>query len=269
VSYSPEFYDLIRVGSTRSAQAVVPEVLRLVRPRSVIDLGCGTGAWLAEFARQGIEDVYGVDGPDVRVDQLEIAPDRFEVADLTQPVNMARTFDLVISLEVAEHLPETAADTFVASLVSLGAVILFSAAVPHQGGVNHLNEQWPRYWAERFGAHGYVTVDALRATFWDDERVEWWYAQNMLFFVAESRLHEFPELASSRIDSNSPRAIAHPGFIAALAWDAEERRRTTEEQFRARSSIRGATRTLLSAVGSASVERVKRAARAARAGGAA
>jgi hypothetical protein len=151
----------------------------------------------------------------------------------------------------------------------LGAVILFSAAVPHQGGVNHLNEQWPRYWAERFGAHGYVTVDALRATFWDDERVEWWYAQNMLFFVAESRLHEFPELASSRIDSNSPRAIAHPGFIAALAWDAEERRRTTEEQFRARSSIRGATRTLLSAVGSASVERVKRAARAARAGGAA
>ena len=71
-------------------------------------------------------------------------------------------------LEVAEHIPPECADIFVESLTwGLAPVIMFSAAVPGQGGTLHLNEQWPAYWASKFAQHGYVLIDCLRPQLWD------------------------------------------------------------------------------------------------------
>ena len=116
-------------GAARSADVVVPLVMELVAPSSVVDVGCGLASWLAAFAHFGVPRIFGVDGPWVDESTLRIPPDRFLAADLTQPLRLDEHFDLVVSLEVGEHLPADAADTFIDSLVALGPVILFSAAV--------------------------------------------------------------------------------------------------------------------------------------------
>jgi SAM-dependent methyltransferase len=144
--YTSEFFRAKTEGSLRSARTVVPIVMELLKPGSVVDVGCGRGTWLSVFAEHGIADVVGVDGDYVDRRTLLIPPDRFVAHDLTTPLRLHRTFDLVVSLEVAEHLPVACAGEFVASLTSLGSAVLFSAAVPGQGGTHHVNERWQDYW---------------------------------------------------------------------------------------------------------------------------
>lgn len=186
--YLDAFYEGQRDGSMRSAEAVIPFVLDLVKPASVIDVGCGTGSWLAVAAKYGIEDYLGIDQEWVNLESLVIPKGKFKTQDLEKPWRLDRTFDLVMSLEVAEHLAPEAAQEVVKTLTCLGPVILFSAAVPGQGGIHHVNEQWPEYWAELFAAHGYLPVDALRPQLWSRDDVEWWYLQNMMLFVEKGEL---------------------------------------------------------------------------------
>jgi SAM-dependent methyltransferase len=186
--YTNDYYDALRDGARRSAAVVVPLVLGLVPARSVIDLGCGRGTWLAAFREHGAEEARGVDGDHVDRARLEVPADCFEAHDLTRPFRAGRRFDLAVSLEVAEHLPAEAADGLVESLCLLAPVVLFSAAAPYQGGEGHVNEQWPAYWAERFAARGHVPVDCLRRRIWDNSKVDWWYAQNAFLYVERGRL---------------------------------------------------------------------------------
>ena len=166
-----------------SARQVVPVVLDLIQPKTIIDVGCGVGTWLSVFREHGIDDIWGVDGDYIDRNLLMIPPERFVAADLTTPLDLPREADLVLSLEVAEHLPESAADTFVETLTRLGRVILFSAAIPFQGGSNHLNERWPDYWSEKFFRRGYLAVDCLRQRLWQNKTIQTCYAQNSFFFV--------------------------------------------------------------------------------------
>src|SRR5919107_2780204 len=194
--YTEDFYAARPKGDIwPSARVIVPLVLELVQPKSVIDVGCGTGEWLSVFEEHGVEDVWGVDGGWVSKKRLEIVEERFVPHDLEQPFHMDRTFDLVVSLEVAEHLPEECANTFVDSLTRLGPVVLFSAAIPHQVGRKHINEQWPEYWAERFDEKDYVVIDCLRRKIWRNENVAKWYRQNILMFAAREHLEEYPSLS--------------------------------------------------------------------------
>ena len=206
--------------SRRSASVIVPMALSLVPARSVVDVGCGLGVWLAAFREHGVADVLGIDGDHVSPDLLEIPRDAFEAHDLRLPLELARTFELVVSLEVAEHLPEESADVFVDSLVRLGPVILFSAAIPHQGGHHHVNEQWPAYWAARFHDRGYVHVDCLRRRLWTNPDVAPWFAQNCLFYVRRDALADYPELERQRDpDEPYPLALVHPArFLEWVEW---------------------------------------------------
>lgn len=165
---------------------IVPYLLELLKPRSVADVGCGIGTFLSVFQRFGVEDVVGIDGQWVDRRKLMIGTDNFWEADLEKPIRMDRTFDLALCLEVAEHLAPASADIIVDSLTGLSKKIVFSAATRQQGGQNHINEQEFPYWKRKFEARGYKVIDCFRPYFWNMEKVQWWYKQNMFLILHES-----------------------------------------------------------------------------------
>jgi SAM-dependent methyltransferase len=213
--YDERFYAAQRSGSRRSAEAIVPILLELVEPRSVLDVGCGTGAWLAVCSEHGVEDVLGVDGAHVGPELLQLPSDRFRAHDVAAPLDLGRTFDLALCLEVGEHLAEPAAAVLVESLVRHAPLVLFSAAVPGQLGEGHVNERWQDWWAARFDAHGYVPVDCVRRRVWSDERVEWWYAQNALLYASAAELERRPRLAAEHeLMGTGQLVLVHPAYVA-------------------------------------------------------
>ncbi|TAJ07492.1 MAG: class I SAM-dependent methyltransferase [Planctomycetota bacterium] len=210
-AYPATFYQDLDRTARPSARVVVPLLMRWIRPRAVVDVGCGDGSWLAEFAAAGAEHVHGLDGDWVREDQLKIPRASFQRCALDQSISVARRFDLAVSLEVAEHLPQARAAGLVRDLAQLAPVVLFSAAIPEQGGLNHVNEQWPDWWAELFAREGLQAVDALRWRLWNEADVTWWYKQNMLLYATPAALEQNPELAAAR--ASSPTGVArlvHP-----------------------------------------------------------
>jgi SAM-dependent methyltransferase len=217
--YSEAFYRRHRAGSLSSARAIVPILLELLGPASVVDVGCGLGTWLSAFREFGVQDVFGIDGAHVSRTLLEIPEERFAAVDLTARFAAERRFDLALSLEVAEHLPATASDAFVDSLVRLSDFVAFSAAIPKQGGEGHVNEQWPDYWIGRFASRGYEVVDCLRRRTWTDDRVEWWYAQNLFLFVERRRLASSERLlAEANRSEAAPVSLVHPRNYLHAAW---------------------------------------------------
>ena len=227
--YSSQFFEDRRGGSRQSAAKIVPLITQAIQPRAVVDVGCGVGTWLAVFAEQGVTDTLGIDGSYVDPALLEIPRERFLAHDLTTPIRLERRFDLVLCLEVAEHLPAEHAPTLIDSLVGLGPVVLFSAAIPFQGGTHHVNEQWPAYWAHHFAARGYVPVDYLRRKIWQVPGIEWWYAQNILIYIERDHLAANSLLQQEAENTGStPLSLVHPDkylevvFLSRLAREAVE-----------------------------------------------
>lgn len=188
------------VHNYSAAREVVPLVMSLVNPASVLDVGCGIGTWLKVFEENGIQDYLGVDGKYVDLVKLKIPASQFYTSDLNKPLYLNRKFDLVLSLEVAEHIEEKSAEVFIESLLRHGDVHLFSAAIPGQLGQNHINEQWPEYWEKKFAKFGFYFHDVIRPEIWNNERVDFWYRQN-IFLVKK-------EKPSGR--EISPMSMVHP-----------------------------------------------------------
>lgn len=227
-------FDWLDETSPASAEVVVPIVLDLVGPSSVVDVGCGRGAWLAVFRRHGVADVLGVDGAWVDRGSLLVPAESFRAADLGRPTDLGRSFDLAVCLEVGEHLPESAAPALVETLTAAAPAVLFSAAIPGQGGVGHVNEQWPGYWAELFARRGFVALDVLRPLIWEDARVASWYRQNCFLYATR-------ELAARRGwtagwtdgEQPPPRRLVHPDLFARMVRRADPRNHSLAALLRA------------------------------------
>lgn len=182
--YDANFYDRINGGSLRSAEVVVPILMehRAPAPKTVFDFGCGEGAWLRVFKDYGCE-VMGFDGAYVDKSRLLIEQHEFTPMNLDSlTIHDNMNVDLVISLEVAEHLRPSSAESFIKSLCKVAPWVVFSAAIPGQGGNGHINCQWASYWVDLFAKHGFTVNDSLRWEIWNSHQVEPWYKQNILEF---------------------------------------------------------------------------------------
>src|SRR5262249_24413160 len=222
-SYSSVYYGAIHGQARDSAREVVPLVVDLLHPRRVVDVGCGTGTWLAAFAERGATEVVGLDGDYVDRSLLDIPVDSFGAADLTKPVAPLGRYDLALCLEVAEHLPASRAEGLVSDLTNLAPVVLFSAAIPLQGGVNHVNEQWPEYWAGLFRDRGFVPIDCIRRTVWQNSKVAWFYAQNLLLYAEERHARSRPPLATLLAGTNIGQlAMVHPSCFVSRVWEEHD-----------------------------------------------
>jgi len=214
--YNDDFYDYIDDGSRASARTVAPLLLGEMRIDSLLDVGAGHGAWAAEWATAGVGDVLAVDGDYVRADQLVIPANNFRAHDLSTPLDVGRKFDLVQSLEVAEHLPSAKAATFVETLTRHGDVVLFSAAVPHQGGEHHVNEQPPEYWRQLFAARGFAAFDWLRPRLAGQKQVKGWYRFNSFLYAnASGQKRLSPAIRATLVPDGQPLSIGGD-----LAWKA-------------------------------------------------
>jgi hypothetical protein len=208
--YDKKFFQNIEKDSLLSAREIVPFVVDFLKPKSVIDVGCGLGVWLSVFIEHGVENILGVDGDYVDLDSIFIPRRNFYSHDLNQSLKLEKNFDLVVSLEVAEHIQSKFAKDFVKSLTSLGDIVMFSAAIPFQGGTNHVNEQWQEYWERLFNDEGYEAVDLIRKRVWNNPKVSTWFAQNILFYVSRDLIDRNPIIKAEKEKSNFPISVVHP-----------------------------------------------------------
>lgn len=165
-----------------SAEIIAPFVVNLFKPTSVVDFGCGKGDWLSVFHNLGVLDLCGVDFNTINQSEFAVEDAHLIKHDLGSPISINRKFDIALSLETAEHIAPEAANTFIENLCSHSDTIVFSAAIPGQGGKGHINEQWPNYWIKLFDRFGFKCYDILREQFWDNESIHSWYRQNILIF---------------------------------------------------------------------------------------
>lgn len=194
-NYDKNFFVQHQEPSYKSALKLLPLVLQYINPRSVLDIGCGTGAWLKAFNElTGIDDYMGVDGSYVNKSYLLIDSEKFREADLERNLQVNRKFDLVVCMEVAEHLHQQFANAFIKNLVNISDIILFSAALPGQEGTFHFNEQFPEYWAKKFSDHGYKCLDIIREKIWNDHEISFWYRQNAVLYVKKEVLEQHAAL---------------------------------------------------------------------------
>lgn len=211
--YDDEFYASQLALSLRSARIYLSLLWRHFQPRSVLDVGCGRGAWLKACHELGSTRLLGLDGSWNSPSLLIDGAIEFTSVDLDKPFSVSPSVELAMSLEVAEHLLPTSSRQFVKCLTDASNIVLFSAAYPGQGGNNHINEQPHSYWAELFAANGFMPIDLFRPAFWGNEEVCFWYRQNAFLYV-KSGSEPAARLAAAGI-----REIADTSFMNCIHPD--------------------------------------------------
>jgi hypothetical protein len=201
------------IESVEGPQLALPIILEGLNVSSVLDVGCGSGAWLQAAVGYGIVDIQGIDGVDVCHSKLLTLHDKFQQKELTKPWDLKRKFDLAICLEVAEHLDPSCAELLLKNITMHSDLVLFSAACPSQNGQHHVNCQWPVYWQSIFNMLGYVCSDSIRWKIWEVSEIEPWYRQNIFMATRDS------EKAGSECRI---RSVIHPDmldFISVRSWN--------------------------------------------------
>ena len=188
--YNGEYYSYVDAEASRSAPVIVDSIVSQFAASRIVDVGCGTGALLAEFRSRGVAGVgleYSQAALEIcRKRQLEVYPFNIESH---RPIELGG-LDVAICFEVAEHLAAAFADPLVDLLVHLAPRVIFTAATPGQGGgADHVNEQPHEYWIAKFAERGYPLRQPLSEQWrrdWHQRNVAGFYAKNVMIFERAS-----------------------------------------------------------------------------------
>lgn len=174
-----------------AAKTIVPVVAEIIGiPKSIIDLGGGAGAFLKVFKEIGTEKVVSIDHPSIKAKDLLINPDEFIPCNLSQQLPSPIKSELAISTEFAEHISKSRSRSVVEFLTSCSDIILFSSAIPGQGGIGHINEQRPDFWRNLFQSIGYERLDIIRQKIIFDHSIPFWFRQNLFLYVNQQILEQ-------------------------------------------------------------------------------
>lgn len=206
-NYQDNFFNSHLKASISSAKEIIPVILKYIKPTSVIDVGCGVGTWLSIWEKFGVKEILGIDGNYVRTEELLIDVEKFIADDLEKGFQTNRQFDLACCLEVAEHIKPENAENFILSICNLSDVVLFSAAIPGQEGTLHYNEQYPEFWIKLFAKQDFKAFDCLREQVWNNDKISWWYRQNIMFFVRNKTKEKYPSITK---DQRPVLSLVHP-----------------------------------------------------------
>jgi SAM-dependent methyltransferase len=205
-----DFNHKLNIQTVCGAKAALERLFAGEPPKCLLDVGCGTGTWLRAALDLGVEEIYGIDGVPLQSPELLIPDQFFRVSDLSQTIALGRKFDVVLCLEVAEHLPADAAPKLIATLVAHSDIVVFSAASPRQSGQHHINCQWPSYWQTLFNDQGYACDDGIKWQIWNIDKIEPWYRQNI--FLARRA----PNAAGTE---PRLRPVIHPRMLEIRGFD--------------------------------------------------
>jgi trans-aconitate methyltransferase len=211
--YKPAYFDSFEQVTQSSAHTVVPILMEWFKPQSVVDVGCGWGTWLKTFQEKGVGKILGLDDADLPQEHLKIPSQYFQKIDLNLPFQLNEKFDLVISLEVAEHLLPDSAELFVNSLTKLSNLVVFSAAIPEQTGLNHIHLQWQSYWVKLFAQNEFKLWDGLRPIIWDNPKIAHYYRQNTLIFIQNNVYANYSYLIDNQAHIVD---MVHPDMLVEL-----------------------------------------------------
>lgn len=218
ISYSSNYFQSSFFETDYRILASV--IFELYRPATVVEFGCEWSHLSREFAKLGVQ-VIAVDGysqPNFTGFSVE-----FHRLDLNNPVAIAnfftnKHFDLAVCLEVAEHLQPESSSTLVKWLTQVAPIVIFSAAVPGQGGHGHINLHPREYWHNEFTQHEFVIADRVREKLRVTSSVAPWYRYNTIDYL--QRQH--PQAPDST--EVIPRLIASESASATGYYQEYDRR---------------------------------------------
>jgi len=202
------------LNANRYAATVVFNILdQHLDINSVLDLGCGIGTWMQIAVQKPGRSALGVELEEYAAADLLVSSDTVISTSIAYAFDLHRRFDLALCLETAEHIDEEFARNIVDNCVRHANIVLFSAALPGQGGLHHINEQPAEYWEALFNERDYELIDLIRSLIWHDSRVPTWYRQNMLLFVARSMTDTVSRLKSEAACARPAISRAHPDLF--------------------------------------------------------
>ena len=169
------------------------------RPDSVFQIGCGTGGYLQYLKSVGSQEIFGVDG--LPTEATFLSTDEYQKVDFQAPIDLKKTFDLVVCIEAGEHLePETTGVALDSIARHAKELILFSMAKPNQPENGHISclpmSEILELWAQRGWAPDLSDTLGLRSL----STVSWLRRDIMVLKRSQAK-DELPTVALQEIDA--------------------------------------------------------------------
>lgn len=158
-------------------QPLCENIKNIVKKKSLLDLGCGTGAYTKELQNVCVS-AKGYDG---NPNTYKISKGLCNVADLSKKQEFDKV-DWILSLEVGEHIPKEFEDVLLDNICSHSTKgVILSWAVPGQPGDGHVNCQSNDYIIDKMLDQGFI-ID------WDlsfqlrESATLWWFKDTIMCF---------------------------------------------------------------------------------------